>query len=265
MFQIQTRILALIGGLLAAPATTVDEHEAWTLTAMNRLQEALEAYEKDHESYPIRGAELVEVATLRSELEPTYIDSVPLQDGWGTTFMYWSSGERYAVVSYGADRVPGGGYSALPEASETGDDLVVIDGHLAYGPDGIMRLMEGGAQKRTMADIRSLAMCFEAYHLDNDAYPGAPTAGWVEVETIANLLQPIYIRTMPLVDAWGKPFTFWSDGEHYRIVSAGRDGEAETDWTVAQGTGAVSGFDRDIVIDDSEFIQWPAEAVPASD
>jgi len=267
MFQLQSRTLALIGALLAAPATPgdIDEHEAWTLTAMHRLQEALDSYEKARESYPIRGTALVEVVTLRSELEPSYLDSVPLEDGWGTTLLYWSDGERYALVSYGTDRVPGGGYGTLPEVSETGDDLVVIDGRLVRGPDRIIHLMQSGSQKRTMADIRSIATCFEAYHIDNDAFPGAPTEGWVAVETITRLLQPVYIRTLPLVDAWGNPFTFWSDGEHYRIVSAGRDGEPDADWTVAQGGGETSGFDRDIVMGDGQFIQWPGEAVPVPD
>jgi hypothetical protein len=255
--------LALAAPLFAAPGPAdIDEHEAWTLTAMNRLQEALDTYQGAHESFPVSGPGLVEVGALRSDLVPTYLDSVPLEDGWGTTMMYWSSGERYVLVSYGADRAPGGGYGAVPEVSETGDDLVVIDGRLARGPERIIRLMEGGAQKRTMADIRSLATCFEAYHLDNDAFPGAPTAGWVDVGTIVNLLQPIYIRTMPLVDAWGRPFTFWSDGERYRIVSAGRDGVPDADWTTAPATGETSGFDRDIVMGDGTFIQWPGDAVP---
>ena len=262
-------LLTVAAPLFAAPgppAPDIDEHEGWTLIAMYRLQEALDNYEVARESFPVTGPALVEVANLRSELEPTYLDSVPLQDGWGTALMYWSSGERYALVSYGADRAAAGGYGALPEVSgETGDDLVIIDGHLAHGPERIIRQMEGGAQKRTMADIRSLATCFEAYRLDNDRFPGAPTAGWVEVATIVNLLQPIYIRTMPLVDAWGNPFTFWCDGEHYRIVSAGRDGVPDTDWTIAPATGEVSGFDRDIVIGDGQFIQWAAEAVPAAE
>ena len=110
-------MFALLLLTLAAPLFAVqgqppdiDEHEGWTLIAMYRLQEALDNYEDARESFPVTGPALVDVANLRSELEPTYLDSVPLQDGWGTTLMYWSSGQRYALVSYG-------GVSAGPRAA----------------------------------------------------------------------------------------------------------------------------------------------------
>jgi hypothetical protein len=77
------------------------------------------------------------------------------------------------------------------------------------------------------------------------------------VATIKDLLQPVYIRTLPLEDAWGNPFWLWADADHYRIVSHGRDGARDADHSVTEGAGGTSTFDSDIVMDDGRFSQWP--------
>ena len=58
-------------------------------------------------------------------------------------------------------------------------------------------------------------------------------------------------------DGWGNPIWIWIDGESYRVVSAGRDGTIDQDWTVTPGAGASDSLDSDIVFGDGEFRQWP--------
>jgi hypothetical protein len=67
----------------------------------------------------------------------------------------------------------------------------------------------------------------------------------------------LYIRSLPLADAWGNPFLYWSDGEHCRIVSNGSDGTADRPYEdVVPGT-ATQTFASDIVFGDGQFLQWP--------
>jgi len=79
----------------------------------------------------------------------------------------------------------------------------------------------------------------------------------VEVVWLTSSVQPIYIRTLPLADGWGRPFLFWSDGEHYRIASFGSDGVQDHPYEeIIRGTGTQL-FTADIVFEDGEFIQFP--------
>jgi hypothetical protein len=120
-------------------------------------------------------------------------------------------------------------------------------------------LIRAGQQKATMADMRSLGTCVEAYKIDNGACPG-PTPGHVDAAWMRELVEPIYIRTLPLEDAWGNPFVYWCDGEHYRIASLGLDGNQDRPFEeIARGT-ATQQFISDIVFVDGEFVQFPQGA-----
>lgn len=121
----------------------------------------------------------------------------------------------------------------------------------------LLNAIDRGKQKRTMADMRSVAIAIEEYSLDNDVYPG-PTEGWVPVVDLSDALTPDYIRQLPSVDGWGHPLRVWSDGEQYRIVSAGKGGELDRDWSGDIGAGGTtSSFTADIVFADGSFVVWP--------
>ena len=106
-----------------------------------------------------------------------------------------------------------------------------------------------------MADIRSIGTAIEAYSIDNNRYP--VTDGWQSAEALVESLQPVYIRTLPLIDGWGHEFHVYSDGETYVLVSAGKDGELDQDWTEPEERGATTSFNRDIVFGDGQFLSWP--------
>jgi len=113
--------------------------------------------------------------------------------------------------------------------------------------------------KPTMADLRSIATALEARATDENEYPTG------DYESLAPLLSPTYIRTMPTVDAWGTPYFYVGDREHYRIVSAGADKHFE--WTSTQpgAFGAIQSHQTenpadDIVFEDGQFVQYPKDA-----
>ena len=99
----------------------------------------------------------------------------------------------------------------------------------------------------------------EGYWDDSRSYPG-PTPGWVPVETIAAFLEPVYIAQLPLTDGWENPILYWSDGRSYRILSMGRDGRIDRDWTRTVEPLASIGHDADIVFGDGGLLAWPLGA-----
>ncbi len=114
--------------------------------------------------------------------------------------------------------------------------------------------------RQTMLDIEAIAEACEGFSTDASSYPG-PTEGWVPVSKIATYLEPIYIASLPRTDAWQNPILYWSDGSSYRILSRGRDGLMDRDWTGKLHAYSVMGLDGDIVIGDGRLLSRPAGAV----
>ena len=68
----------------------------------------------------------------------------------------------------------------------------------------LMTAMERSKQKRTMADIRTIATAIEAYETDHPDGKGSPING--PSAKLVSLLQPTYIKQLPLIDGWRRPF-----------------------------------------------------------
>ncbi len=117
----------------------------------------------------------------------------------------------------------------------------------------LLNAIDRGKQKRTMADIRSVGTAVESYAVDVNYYPiytsETDVSGGVEGQ-----IEPVYIRTAPLVDGWQNNLTFQSDttGSAYTVLSPAKDGVKGTN------TGGATGdFDCDIVFQSGGFFQWP--------
>ena len=120
--------------------------------------------------------------------------------------------------------------------------------------------MERSKQKRTMADIRSLAIAVEAYSTDKRVYPQASS-----VAGLTSSLSPEYIKTVPVLDGWGTPLRYecWPAGqcEHYAIGSAGKDKTFEhTALQEYVPDTATHTYDSDVVYADGKFVQYPEGA-----
>ncbi|HVR44447.1 MAG TPA: type II secretion system protein GspG, partial [Thermoanaerobaculia bacterium] len=125
--------------------------------------------------------------------------------------------------------------------------------------------MQRAKQKRTMADLRSIAVAAEAYAVDHDAYPDVRSLDELEAA-----LSPTYIRQLPKVDGWDNPIEYdcWSTVEgapcdSYVLLSGGRDAELEGKPLDAYA-GPTTHFDCDIVFSNGHFVQYPGrgEATP---
>ena len=165
--------------------------------------------------------------------------------GMGTTSVEIGNGLRR--MTYGPKSLSGGLASAGIVA--------------AIAVPNVIEALEKAKRKRTIADLRAISMALEARLVDVGG--GYPTTGgdWREATTLGEALVPDYLGTIPAEDGWGHPLLYWSDGQAYRLVSPGKDGELEREW---RNTPPVAGepspeFEADLVFDGNSFLIGPEE------
>ena len=120
-------------------------------------------------------------------------------------------------------------------------------------------------QKRTMADIRGIAVAWEARAVDARQY-NAAGAGFALPATpltyadLKMMLSPTYIGNLPANDGWGNALEFSLDkpvggaaAAEYSIRSPGRDARYQSSYAV----GPTTDFDCDIVYSNGGFVVWP--------
>jgi type II secretion system protein G len=115
-------------------------------------------------------------------------------------------------------------------------------------------------QRRTVADIRTIAVAWESrasemqsYGIAGYEFPGTP----VPYERLHTALSPTYSRILPQVDGWGRPFEFavGNGPKEYAIRSAGRDGIMDATTEIV--AGEVDNPDCDIIYGNGSFITYP--------
>ena len=145
--------------------------------------------------------------------------------------------------------------------------VVAIIGILAaIAIPNLLTAMQRSKQKRTMADMRTIATAWEARATDVNRYnaAGATTFTTVSFDNLNTYLCPTYVKKLPQNDAWNTPYFYQASvswgvstaAQEYQITSYGKDQIAET---TPKG-GATTNFDCDIVYSNGAFLQY-AEGV----
>ena len=121
-------------------------------------------------------------------------------------------------------------------------------------------------QKRTMADMRSLANALEARATDADTYAigAARVCGnicafasmtTVPLDELERALSPVYIRKLPRLDGWGNEFEVRVSAKSYAIRSRGSDDRFDANSYAMNHV--TRSFEEDIVFSDGSFFQYP--------
>lgn len=129
--------------------------------------------------------------------------------------------------------------------------LVVLPAIIAV--PSVLTARQRSKQKRTMADMRTLATAIEAYWTDHPDWRPANSAG--SPARLASLLKPKYIQEIPVRDGWGRTFGVFVGGTDYTIWALGGDGKRDPKWN-----GPATSFDNDLVYQNGTFIQYPEGA-----
>jgi hypothetical protein len=87
----------------------------------------------------------------------------------------------------------------------------------------------------TLQDMRSWRIALDAYKIDHKAYPAATT-----LDEARAAVQGIYIKSVPMHDAWGRPYLYEKTETGFRLVSAGADGKFDkSSWTTPGPQGSL--------------------------
>lgn len=159
---------------------------------------------------------------------------------------------------------PGGSNAAVIVVVVIGGLLIVVAivGILAaIAIPNLLTATQRSKQKRTMADLRTVATALEAYATDHNRYPEA-----TDVSSLNSALVPTYIRVVPGNDGWAHPMRYsaWSsDGARvnsYAVASGGKDGSFSHESLHEYEGGATTNFNDDIVFSNGHFVQYPQGA-----
>ncbi len=115
----------------------------------------------------------------------------------------------------------------------------------------LLNAVQRDKQKRTMSDIRAVAVAVELYQTDQNSYPEAAASS--TVSDVRGFLEPQYTSAVPVSDGWGYPLVYSGSRASYTIISYGRNRQQDLPYT----GGATERFWADIVYSDGGFVQWP--------
>jgi type II secretion system protein G len=152
--------------------------------------------------------------------------------------------------------------------------VVAIIGILAaIAIPNLLQAIAKAKQKRTLLDIKTIAIAWEARATDMNRYNAAGGVDGVSiplsVSTLATALEPTYSKAIPKLDGWGQPFTCLVDqawgssvpANHYVIISGGADRSISAGINAA---GSFTSFDCDIIYSNGVFLSYPEGTQVAS-
>ncbi len=105
----------------------------------------------------------------------------------------------------------------------------------------LLTAMQRSKQKRTIADMRAIALKIEEYKASQKKLP-------VEITAVSPTAK---------LDGWGTPLLYTTDGTNYWLVSAGKDAKFETEKPQEYVAGTTTNFNADIVLQNGELLQAP--------
>ena len=142
--------------------------------------------------------------------------------------------------------------------------VVAIIGILAaIAIPNLLTALQRSRQKRSMADMRSVATAWESRATDTNSYTAAGAlltwpAPSQDVTVIESLLTPTYTRKFTRYDAWGSAFQVGFTPRTYSIESIGADQKDDGDGTISSATPIVTNhFDCDMVFSNGNFVVYP--------
>ncbi|MFL6290812.1 MAG: type II secretion system protein [Thermoanaerobaculia bacterium] len=131
--------------------------------------------------------------------------------------------------------------------------------------------LQKAKQKRTVADMRNAGTAMFSWLTDQ---VGAAAAGAAATDvdlskytasdaaTVASVLVPQYLQSVPAKDGWKKDFSYWLETTEVLKAQVMAIGSGGRDASTPSGSYTVAGFDptdydQDIVWADGFFVRWP--------
>jgi general secretion pathway protein G len=150
--------------------------------------------------------------------------------------------------------------------------LAIIGILAAIAIPNLLTAISRAKQKRTLLDIKTIAVAWESRATDMNRYNAAGGIEGVSIplgiSSLATALEPTYSRKIPSRDGWGKPFTCLIDQDwgattpaaRYVIISGGADQRISS----GISEGAFTSYDCDIIYTNGIFLTYPEGAQVAT-
>jgi type II secretion system protein G len=137
--------------------------------------------------------------------------------------------------------------------------VVAIIGILAaIAIPNLLTAMARSKQKRTMADMRTIATAWEARATDINKYSAAGACSLPSTSStpsdMGGILSPTYIKVLPPHDGWNNDWEYRVGSQSYAIISYGKDGTKNSAYSTC---GPTTNFDCDIVYSEGTFLIYP--------
>lgn len=110
-----------------------------SMADMRTIGTSVEAYAVDMAFYPTQTEGAI-AAAFQKHLEPTYVKTVPRQDGWRTTFYAKSESRFYTILSATRDKAT---EAALDSTTFNGRVTSVMDCDIVYSNGSFVSYPEG--------------------------------------------------------------------------------------------------------------------------
>jgi type II secretion system protein G len=110
-----------------------------SMADLRTIGTAVEAYAVDMAFYPTFAEGAIAGSSFEGFLEPTYVKTVPREDGWRTSFYASSQSRFYTLASAARDKVLSGALTSY-SAGITSDmdcDIVYSNGSFVQYPEGV--------------------------------------------------------------------------------------------------------------------------------
>jgi general secretion pathway protein G len=137
--------------------------------------------------------------------------------------------------------------------------VVAIIGILAaIAIPNLLTAMARSKQKRTMADMRTIATAWEARATDTNKYSAAGACSipstTATTAAMGTMLSPTYIKVLPPNDGWNTGWEYRVSAQSYGVISYGKDSAKEG---ATYACGPTTNFDCDIVYSEGSFLRYP--------
>jgi type II secretory pathway pseudopilin PulG len=118
----------------------------------------------------------------------------------------------------------------------------------------LLLALDRARQKRTMADMRTIATSWEARAEDLKTFR-VHKGDRISHKDLERALVPTYTTRLPQDDAWGHPFQISTGPENsYSIVALAKDGKPDKR---PYSQRQISDFETDLVYRNGNFVQYP--------
>ena len=155
--------------------------------------------------------------------------------------------------------------------------VVAIIGILAaIAIPNLLDALQRARQKRTMADMRSIAISWETRATEYNRYNAAGALSIIDIcaepvsfSELSGVLIPTYTKVVPERDGWDNPYRFFTDqpigapefANDYLIWSAGKNGSRDgtTGWDAnsSHPGGGTTHFNDDLIYSRGIFVLYP--------